>query len=803
MRSSVVEPHPSRDVKTRAMSYESRPDTRIPDPQPRVVQPPGQKAKRQLVLVPADGWFSMLLLLIAVSCVIYSMNSMPWIYQSSILYFSSAAGLVVGFVVAKIRHFPQSILHLAACLVGHWLSIWLTSVIAFHVSWLLLLENVRAVIMSGLATGGIPHSSEMVFLFYLAFLCFFLGYFGAWLIYRARLPWLVAFVYCAILLVTLNSGGQDSPLLIVILLGVLILLIARVQLAAQIVKWKNEGLHTDRSWLRSISWRFMQITFVFALIALLLSWLLPMQGEPVAGVTFWDSVDNAWSNISHGQFSLQDPGALAQPYQAPANFFGDQLAITGSVNLPDGEVLYYTSTAQPHGQYLEGFSYDHFDGHTWISTINDRQNIQANATLPMDIQGSSTPVTTSITIQQPPAGPKHFIFAPAQPSTFDVDTTVYGIGNAIPSAWAKQTPFSSGEHYQVQSLLLSATPQNLSTVPFSQNIQDLWQIDGNYPLLQNYYFQVPTLSPLVQATAQQWTAGAIDAYRAMNMLEQRLGDQTVFTYSVTNQPVPANVDAVTWLLETHRGYCTYYATAMVMMARLLGMPARIVNGFSPGHYQAQRKVWVVNGADAHSWVQVYFPTFGWVNFDPTPGYSANTATPPPPSPSPTSTPRPSHPTPTPTPKGKTQPPGSQPPADIHTPGTIANSNLLVGLSLGTLCCSILLLLLSILTYWWRNLFANASFVTGMYWRVCRLASWVGLPPQSWQTPYEYSRMLGRYFPQDMAPLRRLTELFVRDRWAAPHEMPFTAEEDDLERLWPHFRRMFLHIFLLRMRKRQP
>src|SRR5205823_4317625 len=119
-------------------------------------------------------------------------------------------------------------------------------------------------------------------------------------------------------------------------------------------------------------------------------------------------------------------------------------------------------------------------------------------------------------------------------------------------------------------------------------------------------------------------------------------------------------DAVAWLLQTQKGYCTYYASAMTIMARLLGVPARVVNGFSQGYIDLQRKVRVVSGTDAHSWVQVYFPGFGWINFDPTPGFSGSGQ--------PTA-----QPSPTPV---KTQPPtkstltvtaGHQKPGTQHTP----------------------------------------------------------------------------------------------------------------------------------------
>src|SRR6266487_3070731 len=96
--------------------------------------------------------------------------------------------------------------------------VWLTSVAAFHINWLLLLGGLRSAITGTVMTGTMP-TSEIVFFFYLAFLCFFLGYFGSWLVYRAHLPWLVALVYCSILLVNLNYVKQDLAYLVIILVG--------------------------------------------------------------------------------------------------------------------------------------------------------------------------------------------------------------------------------------------------------------------------------------------------------------------------------------------------------------------------------------------------------------------------------------------------------------------------------------------------------------------------------------------------------------------------------------------------------
>jgi len=739
-------------------------------------------------------------LTIAVYCVVFSIISANWVSNSYILLLSTAAGLLLGLCIAKIQRFPQAILHLAAVLVGHWFSIWLTSVFAFHIPWLLLLENLRSVIIGGF-TAAPSANSEMVFLFYLTFLSFFLGYFGAWLIYRARLPWLVALVYCAIMLVNLNYIKQDLSLVVVIMLGALILLIARIQLVNQLAQWTHEGLYTDRVWLQNITRQFVQVGAFFTLLILLIAWILPVLAQPVSGSNLWNNLDNAWANITHGQFPLTSPGTLFQPYQPSTDFFGDQLTISGNVNLPTGEVLSYTSTSsQP--QYLAGFTYDQFDGHTWTSSSNGSQQFDANAQLhPVDTPGNFNQVTTSVTLVNPPDGTKHYLYGPMQPASFSVLTTLYG--NTIITAWTQQSNFTSQEKYQVRSNISTATAQDLLTVPLPQDNQSLWSHDPNSSTLHQYYLQTPSdLPSSVQHTLQQWTNGSSNVYTAMKKLESHLSDPAQFRYSVNNPPVPVNVDAVAWLLQTHQGYCTYYATAMTIMARMLGIPARIVNGFTWGHKQGNK--WIVNVTDAHSWVQVYFPGYGWITFDPTPGFSTSGDPSKQQGPAPVKTQPPTRPTPIAT--AGHQKPGSKPtPAPGSTgtgsnttsPSALARQNLFLALSLVTLLGSVVIFCFALLfRYKGYKLSASVTAST-IFRRVCRLGTLIGSPPQRWQTPYEYYRMLGRRFPQAAAPLRRITELFVRERWAAPHQVPGPAEEQSLEKLWPHLRNTLIRSFLSR------
>ncbi len=770
-------------------------------------------------ITPNEGWFVLVLLAVAVYCVTFSVVAVEWVEHSMILLFSPIVGLLVGLIVAKIPRMPQSLLHLGACLLGHWLSILLTSVFAFHVSWLLLLGLLRSVIVGGVLGSNMvpPNGTEMVFFFYLSFLCFFLGYFGSWLIYRAHLPWLVGFVYCSITLVNLNYAKQDLTLLFVVLLSALLLLIARTQLTAQIAQWQHEGLYTDRTWTRGITLRCMQGASVLTLVVILLGPLLPIVDQAQSGRAFWDRLSNAWTNILNGHISLQNPGSLLQSYQPPTNFFGDQLTIAGSVHLPTGEVLTYTSSNGP--QYLEGFTYNVFDGHTWTSTLstNDSHSYEPNVHLPIDVMRDDyVQVRTAVTIVHSPESIKHYIFGPAQPIGFDVATATYmdnisdGTGGTTGTTgmWTQQSPLTVGEQYHVTSIQPPAVTQTspyYKDVPLPTDNTDYWD-KYNYGVLKQVYMQVPKdLSTNEQKILLQWTSGAKDTYTALKMLEAHLSDVNQFTYSLDNVPVPNNVDSVDWLLQTRKGYCTYYASAMSIMARQLGIPTRVVSGFSHGHFDARRKLWVVQGDDAHSWVQAYLPTYGWVSFDPTPGFSlavARGVKPPP-----VVTPAPTKAVPTVTP-GKVTPPATppkKPPIHVTRPGTAStvppiNTSLLLWLASIVFVLSLLFFLAALGRYWWRGLYQNSTFIAGMYWRVCYLARFMGLGPRAWQTPYEYSNVLIRQAPQGESTFRHLTELFVRDRWAAPYQAPQPDEQQDAEQLWPSLWRIMGRLFFRKIKK---
>ncbi|HEX6021595.1 MAG TPA: transglutaminaseTgpA domain-containing protein [Solirubrobacter sp.] len=97
-----------------------------------------------------------------------------------------------------------------------------------------------------------------------------------------------------------------------------------------------------------------------------------------------------------------------------------------------------------------------------------------------------------------------------------------------------------------------------------------------------------------------------------------LGDES-FTY--TESPPPAARTLEGFLFDAKTGYCQQYSGAMALLLRMAGIPARVVTGFSTGATDTKTNEYVVRDFDAHSWVEAYYPGWGWITFDPTPAAS--------------------------------------------------------------------------------------------------------------------------------------------------------------------------------------
>ena len=136
------------------------------------------------------------------------------------------------------------------------------------------------------------------------------------------------------------------------------------------------------------------------------------------------------------------------------------------------------------------------------------------------------------------------------------------------------------------------------------------------PSVLERYLQLPSgLDPRIPALAARLTRDASTPFDQANALERAL--QSGWTYSLEGGHDPADPLA-DFLFDRREGHCEYFATAMAVLARHVGLPARVVNGFYGGVWNRFGNYHAIRQADAHSWVEVYFAGVGWLTFDPTP-----------------------------------------------------------------------------------------------------------------------------------------------------------------------------------------
>ena len=136
------------------------------------------------------------------------------------------------------------------------------------------------------------------------------------------------------------------------------------------------------------------------------------------------------------------------------------------------------------------------------------------------------------------------------------------------------------------------------------------------PEIQLNYLQLPTLDPRIPQLADQISSRAPNNYEKAILLERYL--RTHFEYSLQLVRAPRQDPLANFLFERKRGHCEYFASAMAVMLRTLGIPSRVVNGFRGGEFNDITAQYLIRARDAHSWVEAYFPGYGWVDFDPTP-----------------------------------------------------------------------------------------------------------------------------------------------------------------------------------------
>ncbi len=431
-----------------------------------------------------------------------------------------------------------------------------------------------------------------------------------WLV-AAWAGWVVEAGYSALMAVLpalgLNlatlSYGRSSSAIVYLLLGLTLLLVGVVQYAHQQQGWEQTRVAYPQRKGRQIGYAALGIATLLVALSMILSSISLKRIDQLAA-----------RPGSSGGSGLAKSLGIQAPAPTPSSFSnvaspglprelligsGPELSYEQvmSVNVSDLSSLVQAGQLPP--LYWRSFTYDIYTGHGWSTS----STTQVQYSPGQAIQPGQLPAHQLIQQEvNPVPGQEGTLYAAGEPVVVD---------SAATAAWRSADDLfglQTGSSYTAQSLIPLVNEDGLRAA------------GQDYPAwVRQRYLALPVeVTSRVNGLAIQLTATEPTPYDRAKAIEQYL--RTTFPYTTDVPYPPANQDLVDYFLfDLRKGYCDYYASAMVVLARAAGLPARLATGYATGTYNPSSKRFIVTQADAHSWVEVYFPGTGWVPFEPTAG----------------------------------------------------------------------------------------------------------------------------------------------------------------------------------------
>jgi transglutaminase-like putative cysteine protease len=260
--------------------------------------------------------------------------------------------------------------------------------------------------------------------------------------------------------------------------------------------------------------------------------------------------------------------------------------------------------------YWRWLTYDVYNGRGWSTSKAESTSYLANNYL--------FPITSD----------RYKLIHQGVEKSFTQDGRLYWTGSLV----TVSQPFNASWRVTPQSLSPESNPLFIADMLGANTKSQTYQADSLVPMIsanelrdssQDYpqeisarYLSLPKSVPQrVLDLANELTANIANPYDKAKAIEAYL---RTYPYSLEIKPPPPDRDVADYFLFDQKiGYCDYYATSMVVLSRAVGLPARLVIGYSNGAYDSTQAEYVVREANAHSWVEVYFTGAGWVEFEPT------------------------------------------------------------------------------------------------------------------------------------------------------------------------------------------
>ncbi|MEF3272856.1 MAG: transglutaminaseTgpA domain-containing protein [Chloroflexus sp.] len=481
---------------------------------------------------------------------------------------------------------------------------------------------IRLIVWVRVLTSGGRGEDIALFVLALAALCWWLAYATVWVVFRRQQPWQMIIANGAVFLVnyTYVLPKPDREALVVIASALLLLVYHHLMQRRSY--WEAQRINYPDLLPLRVLWAATIVGV--ALIAV--TALLPAQISSERASQTWEALRApfraaraAWEDA----FSV-----INAPPGAGSISFTARVAPLGGARAPSlNEVM---TVRSPRLDYWRAVAFDRYDGNGWVNTTGElarsavgaataeqaRTPLAAGEAIPLADRRARQIITQTITLRQDRND--DLLLTGGMPLQFSLPANVEHLIVRADNGgiWSV---------YDDLALITAATPLMAGTTYTATvlaslaDVQTLRNAGTDYPQwVRERYLQLP---PNLPARVRAEAARVIAAADAETPYDQAIAIQEYLrrlTYSEDIPPPPTNVDLVDWFLfEQQSGYCDYFASAMVVMLRSVGVPARWVRGYASGDFDPEQGVYIVRENVAHSWPEVYFPGIGWERFEPT------------------------------------------------------------------------------------------------------------------------------------------------------------------------------------------
>jgi transglutaminase-like putative cysteine protease len=697
---------------------------------------------------PSGGWSAVVLLGLAVAILAWAVDDAAWMFGrgelTDFVLWAALGGYGAGLVGVGLgwRRLPAHLFGAVGAalvlpvLVGRALgppSIGGDLVAAYERAATSTVEAVLDLTVRGLTlTNQLGHAMLV-----LGGLLWGTGQFAASAAFRGRRPLAALVVVGTALLVNVAATPRDQLPALVLFTATGLLLLVRWHAADERRAWERVGIG-DPTVLVGAQVRAGTLFVVGATAAALVLTGIA-SSAPLAGA--WSDAETWLIETGRG---LQRYFPFVQSVRGPTVVdFGPSAPITGRwVTDPEIALTVEVPAGDRRRYYWRATTYDEFVGNGWNQTVAERRTVPANGPLlegSLDAPPAEGQIAVSVVVR-PAAYRGRNLLAPGSPAAVDRPSIVELTGT--PGSVAGIELDRAGVPYAVTGLVHAIGDET----PGGLTANRLRAAGRAYPPeIAARYLAVPpgAIGPEAQALLDRVRASlAVDTpYDLAAALVEVLHGPD-FTYDADVTDIDCGGRSIVECFATfRRGYCQYYASTMAILLRAAGVPTRLVQGFLPGD-RSPTGIETLRNSFAHAWVEVYFPGYGWVEFDPTGGNLSQLPSLPTGSPVPLASPGPSpsrpagddvldprRPTPAAGTGGSTTPPPAGGP-DLAPVGLALGLVLLAGLLIGFF-----------VRRGPRQLDAETA------WRsVTRLAARLGVAPRPTQTVFEYSALLADLVP---------------------------------------------------------